>query len=64
MNTNCFAIRPGSIFKYKNEIWKVLENDTLNQILVILSRDSQSRKRIHYSSGMEINLRWTPHTRQ
>lgn len=60
---NCFAIRPGSIFKYKGLRWVVRENDTLNQILRIESIEDLSRKKIHYTSGMEINLQWTTHER-
>jgi hypothetical protein len=63
--TNCFAIRPGSIFAYKDQVWKVTRNDTLAQILSLASMTGPTQtKRIRYRAGDEINLRWTPYDRQ
>lgn len=58
---NCFAIRPGSILHAWETTWKVLENDTYAQTLLLAEIDDpQHRKKVRYSSGQEIFLRWIP----
>lgn len=59
---NTFAVRPGSILHAWDTTWKVLENNTLDQYLILGEIDNLShRKRIRYHPGDEIFLRWIPH---
>lgn len=61
---NCFAVRPGSILVAWETTWKVLENNTLEQYLILGEVDHLThRKRVRYSSGQTLFLRWEPHDR-
>ena len=61
--TNCFSVRPGSLFNYRGVTYKVLENDTLTCTLHAKEVDKIRPKRIRigYHPGQEIFLRWVPH---
>lgn len=61
---NCFAVRPGSILVAWDTTWKVLENDTLTQKLILGEVDNLGhRKLVRYSQGQTVFLRWEPHDR-
>lgn len=63
-NRNCFSIRPSSILRAWDTTWKVLENDTLAQTLTLGDIEEPGhRKKVRYSAGQEIFLRWEPQTR-
>lgn len=59
---NCYAARPGSILRAWDKSWKILDNDTLNHILILGEVDGTAQKRVRYHPGDEIFLRWVPHT--
>lgn len=60
---NCFAVRPGSKLRAFDEDWKVAENDTLAMTL-LLENARGTQKRVRYTPGQEIFLRWEPQTRR
>jgi hypothetical protein len=60
-NTNCFAIRPGSIFATSDGVFKVVGNHTLDQKLFTRRVDNPKITKVfRYRAGQEINLRWKP----
>lgn len=61
---NCFALRPGTIFVFRDEKFRVLSNDTLLQQFRVESLDRRGHTRsFHYAAGMEISVRWKPDRR-
>jgi hypothetical protein len=61
---NCFAVRPDSILHAWETTWRVLENDTLAQTLLLGEIGNLGhQKRVRYTPGQEIFLRWEPQTR-
>lgn len=67
MKANCFTLRPGTIFGYKNEAWKILTNDTLNrrfQARRIEPNTHATIKTWSYQPGQEIDIRWKPDERR
>ena len=59
---NVFAVRPGSILRAWDTTWKVLENDTLDQTLLLGEIENLGhRKLVRYRAGQEIFVRWSPH---
>lgn len=63
MIQNTYAMRPGTIFGYRGEAWKVIFNDTLNrrfQAKRIEPRTHGMIKTFSYPPTNEINIRWKP----
>lgn len=61
---NCYSARPGSIVHIFDKTWKILENNTLECYLILGEINNLThRKRIRYTPGQEIFLRWVPHNR-
>ena len=59
---NTFAARPGSLLRAWDTTWRIIENNTLDQYLILEDIDRRSnRKRVRYQPGDEIFLRWIPH---
>lgn len=60
-----YAARPGSLFAYKERVYRITENDTLGCRITARALEAP-RDTIHlrYRPGDEIFLRWVPHTRR
>lgn len=65
MKQNCFSLRPGTKFGFKGLIWRVTDNDTLNQTFTAVRVENGIRftKKFHYVAGQEISIRWKPDAR-
>ena len=62
---SCVSMRPGTIFGYQGEAWKVIFNDTLNhrfQARRIEPGTHGTTKTFNYTYGQEIQVRWVPST--
>jgi len=59
---NAEAIRPSSILHAWEITWRVLENDTLGRSMLLGEIGKLSnQKRVRYTPGQVIFLRWEPH---
>lgn len=60
---NTYAARPGSLFSFKDRVYKITENDTLDCILTARALEvPRDTIRLRYRPGDEIFLRWAPFT--
>lgn len=59
---SAFAIRPGSKFRAWDKRWKVVRNNTLDQVLELKEVGGPSTKRVHYKASTTINCYWVPFT--
>lgn len=57
---SCFSMRPGTIFGYRGEAWKVISNDTLIRRFTACKIGTSLTKSWKYSPGQEITIRWAP----
>lgn len=65
MRQNCYSLRPGTILGYKGRSWKVIANDTLERRITIRTLEAPwERKTFLYAPGQELEVRWSPDTRQ
>lgn len=60
MIQNCFSMKPGTIFGYKGDSWKVIANDTLLERFTASKMGTQETKSFRYPSNREISIRWKP----
>lgn len=60
MKQACISLRPGTIFGYKNEAWKVIQNETLDRIFTARNIATGSLKKFRYAPGQEMSVRWKP----
>lgn len=57
----CLSMRPGTIFGYQGQAWKVTANDTLNGSFEARTLDAPKQsKRFRYTPGQVIQVRWVP----
>lgn len=58
---SCLSMRPGTIFGYQGQAWKVSSNDTLDCSFSARTIDGpRLTKRFRYIPGQEIQVRWVP----
>jgi len=60
----CLSMRPGTIFGYQGQAWKVSSNDTLSNSFSAYTIDGpRQSKKFRYTPGQEIQVRWVPFNR-
>ncbi len=65
MKQNCFSAQPGTLLFYKDQVWRITANDTLDRIIRMETIEGpRLTKAIHYQPGQELNIRWSPNTRR
>lgn len=61
MIQNCFALRPGTIFGFRDKGWVVTRNDTLAQRFTAQTLDTPyETKTFRYPDSKEISIRSRP----
>lgn len=55
------SMRPGTILGYRGEAYKVIKNNTLDQVFTMeLIENPRITKRIRYRAGDVLDVRWVP----
>lgn len=61
MRQDLVSMRPGTIFGYKGDSWKVIANDTLLQRFTAQNiNHPKITKSWAYHSGASMMIRWSP----
>lgn len=57
----CISMRPGTIFGFKGEVYRVISNETLLRRFTAQNTKRPSDIRsFNYMPGQEIQVRWVP----
>jgi len=58
---NCFSMRPGTLFGFKGQAFRVVSNDTLAERFTARALEApQEVKTFRYPPSKEIAVRWIP----